>query len=89
MSCRSSGSILGRPGPRGRERQRHRIGQHVPGIGEQGQRAGDDAADHFDQHERASQDERNRHPALVTFIGVAHNGVDLLILNRDSDGTSG
>ncbi len=51
-----------------RERKGHRIGQHVAGIGEQRERTRQDAADHLDDHERAGQDQRDRHPSHVAVV---------------------
>ncbi len=43
----------------GRERERHRVRQHVARVGQQRERAGENAADDFDDHEGAGQCQRN------------------------------
>ena len=47
----SAGRPLGERDRAERQRDADRVGGHVPGVGEQGQRAGHDGADHLgDQH---------------------------------------
>ena len=48
-----------------RERQRTGVGEHVRGVGEQGQRPGDDAGDDLDGHEPGNQREGNRQVASI------------------------
>ena len=48
-----------------REPERGRIGQHVTGIGEQRQRAGDHAADDLHHHEPAREPQGAQQPALI------------------------
>ena len=49
---RAAGDAEGEPG----HRQRGEVGQHVPGVGDQRQRAGEEAAGDLDQHEAAGQE---------------------------------
>ena len=58
--------------PRGDERRREgcRIGEHVAGIPEQGERAGDDAGGDLPDHERGDQPECDRDRALVAYAAV-------------------
>ena len=51
------------------EQERRGVDQHVPGIGEQRQRAGVYSADHLDDHEDAGQDHGLEEAGLV--VGVA------------------
>ena len=51
------------------ERERRGVDQHVPGVGEQRQRAGVNPADHLDDHEDAGQDHGLEEAGLV--VGVA------------------
>ena len=46
----------------------HRIGQHMTRIGEQGKRSGDNASDHFDDHERTRQNQRNQYPPQIALV---------------------
>ncbi len=65
---RAFGEMEGIPG----EPQRDGIGQHVAGIGEQRQRAGDPAADRFRDHEAAGQKGRDQHTRLVARAAAMH-----------------
>src|SRR5690554_1548933 len=47
------------------EPQRDRIREHMPGVGDEGERAGDVAADGLDEHEGEDQKERDEDLALV------------------------
>ena len=47
------------------ERQRRRVGHHMPGVRQQGERAGDQAAHDLDDHEGEDQAERQQHLALI------------------------
>ena len=51
------------------ERQRHGVGQHVAGIGDQRQRAREHAARRLRQHEAAGQDRRREDAPAVARIG--------------------
>ena len=48
-----------------RERDRAGVGEHVTGVGEQRQRAGDQSGDHLDDHEAEVHEQRDREPARV------------------------
>ena len=50
--------------------QRRRIGEHMAGIGQQRQRARQEAARRFHQHEPARQQRRPADPALIARVGV-------------------
>ena len=56
--------------------QRHGVGQHVAGIGDQGKRSRQIAADGFHHHESDGQEQRPQHPLLVgriaVIVAVAH-----------------
>jgi hypothetical protein len=52
------------------ERQRGEVGEHVPGVGEQGQRARQQAAEQLGQHEAADQDRGPENPPLVVAVRV-------------------
>ena len=55
----------GQPGGDERERQRAGVGEHVGGVGEQRQRAGDHARDDLRDHEGEDQRERRGEPLAV------------------------
>ena len=74
----------GKPGGDQRERQRARVGEHVGGVGEQRQRARDQARDDLRDHEAEDQRERRgeppavrvgRHRVVVMIVGVVGVGV--------------
>ena len=52
------------------ERQCRRIRQHMAGIGQQGQRAGKDAADRLHDHEAAGQNQRQQQAPLIMGMGM-------------------
>ena len=62
------------------ERQRHRVSQHVAGVGQQRQRPGQDAADDLDDHESARQDERDQYTLQVPGIGLVHMRVSVVVI---------
>jgi len=47
------------------ERQRARVGEHVAGIGNEGERARKNAAERLDDHEAAGEPERHEHAPLI------------------------
>ena len=50
-----------------RDRERGRVGEHVPRVGEQGERAGDDPRGDLGRHQAEDQRERDRdRPAVFT-----------------------
>ena len=52
-----------------RHAQSHHIGEHVPGIGEQGERVGDDPTDGLHHEERGDEHEGDEQPALMPGAG--------------------
>ncbi len=52
-----------------RETQRSRVGGHVPGVGQQRERAGEPATDRFDEREASGQRERHAQRAQRRRIG--------------------
>lgn len=66
---RALGQLVADPG----EGQRARIGQHVRSVRQEGQRAGDQAAGHFGEHEGGCQQAGNRDAAAG--IGTRHVGI--------------
>src|SRR5260221_232629 len=68
LSPEGAWSMAGRaapPQPQQRQRQGGGIAQHVAGIGDQRQRAGDQAADHLDRHEDDGDRQRQAEPAGI------------------------
>jgi hypothetical protein len=59
----------GRPGGHPERRERHReaedVGEHVAGVGEQRERAGEEAADHLGDEVRGSETENHQESTLV------------------------
>ena len=53
-----SARALGEPGCHERQADRAGVGEHVGGVGEQGQRVGEDPDHHLDRHEAEDQAER-------------------------------
>ena len=73
-----AGRARGEPRGDERERQRGGVGEHVRGVGEQRQRAREDARDHLGDHEREDQRERGTEPAVVRIGG--HRVVMMLMM---------
>ena len=71
---RAAGDAEGEP----RHRQRREVGEHVAGVGEERQRAGDDAADDLGDHEAAG--EEGRDPDRAGAGGVARDGAVVVIV---------
>ena len=65
----------GKPG----ENEPGKVGEHVAGIGQQRQRAGDEAAGRFDDHECAGDERRPEHAALIVAVAVALSAVAVVV----------
>ena len=65
----------GKPG----EREPGKVGEHVAGIGQQRQRAGNEAAGRFDDHERAGDERRPEQAALIVAVAVALSAVAVVV----------
>ena len=65
----------GKPG----EKEPGKVGEHVAGIGEQRQRAGDEATRRFDDHECAGDERRPEHAALIVAVAVALSAVAVVV----------
>jgi hypothetical protein len=65
-----------------RQAEAEDVGEHVPGVGQQGERPGGEAGHHLHHHEHGEQDEgggepppvalAGAHPAVVVAVVVAH-----------------
>jgi multiple sugar transport system ATP-binding protein len=57
--------LRGKPGGDESQRQRDGVAEHVPGVGEQRERVGDDAAGDLEGHQAGDEGERGDEPAAV------------------------
>jgi hypothetical protein len=68
------------PEPEPRERKAREIREHVAGIGEQGERAGQHAARDLREHEPGGEQARNRDAPLVHGVRMTRVGMALVVV---------
>ena len=76
--AKSMAGVRGTAGEANRQQRKQQgggVGEHMAGIRQQGQRAGDRAADGFYQHKTGGDDERPKQPASVAVIRSLGRGV--------------
>ena len=64
------------------QREGDHVDQHVTGVGQQGERARQDAADHLRQHVARGQREHAREPSLLAVLGGRFAGAVAVVVGH-------